>query len=58
MEDYLWVKFELEEATVVDAIRYLPRPGGGNGDITGYRVEGERWEEIKKIPHIIDPKDI
>jgi hypothetical protein len=25
---------------------------------TGYRVEGERWEEIKKIPHIINPKDI
>ena len=28
------------------------------GPGTGYRVEGERWEEIKKIPHIINPKDI
>jgi glycerol dehydratase large subunit len=25
---------------------------------TGYRVEGKRWEEIKKIPHIINPQDI
>lgn len=25
---------------------------------TGYRVEGERWEEIKRIPHIINPQDI
>jgi hexosaminidase len=40
LENYLWVEFKLEEATMVDAIRYLPRPGGGNGDITGYRVEG------------------
>lgn len=28
------------------------------GPGTGYRVEGERWEEIKRIPHIINPKDI
>lgn len=28
------------------------------GPGTGYRVEGARWEEIKQIPHIIDPKDI
>jgi len=28
------------------------------GPGTGYRVEGERWEEIKKIPHLIDPADI
>lgn len=28
------------------------------GPGTGYRVEGERWEEIKKIPHIINPQDI
>ena len=50
LENYLWVEFELEEATVVDAIRYLPRPGGGNGDITGYRVEGTTdgttWETL------------
>ena len=33
-------------------------PNDYMGPGTGYRVEGERWEEIKKIPHLIDPKDI
>lgn len=33
-------------------------PNDYMGPGTGYRVEGERWEEIKKIPHIINPKDI
>ena len=48
-ENYLWVEFELEEVTMIDAIRYLPRPGMiKNGDIKGYRVEGSvdgvTWE--------------
>ena len=33
-------------------------PNDYMGPGTGYRVAGERWEEIKKIPHIINPKDI
>ena len=33
-------------------------PNDYMGPGTGYRVEGSRWEEIKKIPHIINPKDI
>lgn len=33
-------------------------PNDYMGPGTGYRVEGSRWEEIKKIPHIIDPQDI
>lgn len=33
-------------------------PNDYMGPGTGYRVDGERWEEIKKIPHIINPKDI
>lgn len=33
-------------------------PNDYMGPGTGYRVEGDRWEEIKKIPHIIDPQDI
>ncbi|HAG69743.1 MAG TPA: propanediol dehydratase [Lachnospiraceae bacterium] len=33
-------------------------PNDYMGPGTGYRVDGERWEEIKRIPHIIDPKDI
>lgn len=33
-------------------------PNDYMGPGTGYRVEGERWEEIKKIPHIINPREI
>ena len=33
-------------------------PNDYMGPGTGYRVEGERWEEIKRIPHIINPQDI
>lgn len=36
--EYFWVLFELEEATVLDAVRYLPR--NNNGDIKSYKVEG------------------
>ena len=32
-------------------------PNDYMGPGTGYRVEGERWEEIKAIPHIINPND-
>ncbi len=33
-------------------------PNDYMGPGTGYRVEGSRWEEIKRIPHIINPQDI
>jgi glycerol dehydratase large subunit len=33
-------------------------PNDYMGPGTGYRVEGKRWDEIKKIPHIIDPQKI
>lgn len=33
-------------------------PNDYMGPGTGYRVDGKRWEEIKKIPHIINPQDI
>ena len=33
-------------------------PNDYMGPGTGYRVEGERWEEIKRIPHRINPMDI
>ena len=33
-------------------------PNDYMGPGPGYRVQGERWEEIKKIPHIINPQDI
>ncbi|MDY3920033.1 MAG: propanediol/glycerol family dehydratase large subunit [Candidatus Limivivens sp.] len=30
-------------------------PNDYMGPGTGYRVDGKRWEEIKEIPHLIDP---
>ena len=33
-------------------------PNDYMGPGTGYRVDGERWEEIKDIPHCINPYDI
>ena len=49
MPKYFWIQMDFEETTVVDAVRYLPR-GAGNGDITGYRVDGtvdgETWTEL------------
>lgn len=33
-------------------------PNDYRGPGSGYRVEGERWEEIKRIPHLINPKEI
>ncbi len=33
-------------------------PNDYMGPGTGYRVDGERWEEIKRIPHRIDPTNI
>ena len=33
-------------------------PNDYMGPGTGYRVDGDRWEEIKQIPHIINPYDI
>ncbi len=33
-------------------------PNDYMGPGTGYRVSGNRWEEIKQIPHLINPYDI
>lgn len=33
------------------------QPNDYMGPGTGYRLDGERWEEIKAIPHIIDPNN-
>jgi len=33
-------------------------PNDYMGPGSGYRVDGERWEEIKRIPHRIDPTNI
>lgn len=48
--DKLWIAFDLNKPTTVDALRYLPRSGSLNGVIKDYRVEasndGQQWEEI------------
>ncbi|MCV5224527.1 glycerol dehydratase, partial [Escherichia coli] len=28
------------------------------GPATGYRLQGERWEEIKNIPGALDPNEL
>lgn len=48
-----WVQLTLEEETLIDALRYLPRTVGNlNGIITGYRVEvsndGENWTKVSE----------
>lgn len=41
-----WAQLTLEEETLIDALRYLPRPGNNlNGIITGYRVEVSNDEQ-------------
>ncbi|MDD3139916.1 MAG: propanediol/glycerol family dehydratase large subunit [Lachnospiraceae bacterium] len=40
------------------AISGVNAPNDYMGPGTGYRVEGERWEEIKKIPHRFDASEI
>ncbi len=54
--DYMQTSAILDKNFKVQSAVNTPNDYMGPG--TGYRVEGERWEEIKKIPHIINPKDI
>ena len=52
--DQLWFTYELEEETVLDALRYLPRQGTAdgqnNGRVNEYRVEvstdGSTWTTV------------
>lgn len=52
----------MQTAAIVDkdfhVLSGINTPNDYMGPGTGYRVQGERWEEIKKIPHIINPQDI
>lgn len=51
--DYMQTSAILDENFNVMSAVNMPNDYMGPG--TGYRVEGKRWEEIKAIPHIIDP---
>ncbi|MFV0528327.1 MAG: propanediol/glycerol family dehydratase large subunit [Lachnospiraceae bacterium] len=51
--DYMQTSAILDkEFNVISGVN---QPNDYMGPGTGYRVDGERWEEIKAIPHIIDP---
>ena len=46
----LWIAFELQKPTKLDALRYLPRPAGNkNGSVTEYKVQvsddGTNWTD-------------
>ncbi len=46
----LWIAFELQKPTMLDALRYLPRPAGSkNGSVTEYKVQvsddGTNWTD-------------
>lgn len=53
--DYMHTSAILDEDFKV--MSGVNKPNDYMGPGTGYRVEGRRWEEIKKIPHIIDPNN-
>ena len=48
--DTFWIKFELNEITSLDALRYKGRGGASNGRISKYRVEvskdDQNWTEV------------
>ncbi len=54
--DYMQTSAILDENFKVMSAVNMPNNYMGPG--TGYRVEGARWEEIKRIPHIIDPNNL
>lgn len=53
--DYMHTAAILDEHFQVMSGVNTPNDYMGPG--TGYRVDGKRWEEIKAIPHIIDPNN-
>ena len=53
--DYMQTAAILDSNYRVKSAVNTPNTYMGPG--TGYRVSGERWEEIKAIPHIIDPNN-
>ena len=53
--DYMQTSAILDEDYQV--LSGVNKPNDYMGPGTGYRVDGKRWEEIKAIPHIIDPNN-
>jgi propanediol dehydratase large subunit len=53
--DYMQTSAILDEDFKV--LSGVNQPNDYMGPGTGYRLDGERWEEIKAIPHIINPNN-
>ena len=53
--DYMHTSAILDEN--FNVISGVNHPNNYMGPGTGYRVDGDRWEEIKAIPNIIDPNN-
>ena len=43
------VTMTLKQATAVNALTYLPRPGGGNGLVTKYEVYAKKADQLVKV---------
>ncbi len=54
--DYMHTSAILDENFNVLSGVNLPNDYMGPG--TGYRVDGDRWQEIKNIPHLINPEEM
>jgi propanediol dehydratase large subunit len=54
--DYMQTSAVLDENYRVLSAINTPNTYMGPG--TGYRLDGARWEEIKDIPHQIDPHNL
>ena len=52
----------LQTAAVIDADGLVHSavndPNEYSGPGTGYRLEGERWELLQSLPHVVDPADL
>ena len=43
------VTMTLKQATAINALTYLPRPGGGNGLVTKYEVYAKKADQLVKV---------
>ena len=43
------VTMTLKQATAVNALTYLPRPGGGNGLVTKYEIYAKKADQLVKV---------
>jgi len=49
---------DMPERNIVEVLSAVNDVNDYAGPGTGYRLEGERWEEIKNIPNALDPNEL